>query len=288
MQAAQAFERLASALSWPIDKLGEIAMWRTSAGRVVNLHDDMLRLDVIDGEGAPARIRIGHSTNAELHLRGLSLDTPAGEPLIRGLNLRVRRGERILIVGDSQVKLALFKAVAGLWPWGSGEICLPEGPEIVFLPQHPFLPTGSLRAVLCYPQQADHYDTAELHHALECAGVAWLVPRLDETDDWNHVLPLRAQQRLSTARLFLQQPPWVFLEDTTEAFDAKGEAEIMEMLRHELPNTALLCVSRHSSLEHFFERRLELHRMDTPGAKPPVEEPADSPAPLTGSAEAGR
>ena len=288
MQAAQAFERLTSALSWPIDKLGEIAHWRTSAGRVVSLHDDMLRLDSIDRAGEATRIRIGPSTRPELQLRGLSLDSPAGEPLVRGLELRVRRGERILIVGDSQVKLALFKAVAGLWPWGSGEICLPEGQEMVFLAQHPFLPAGSLRAVLCYPHPAERYDTAELHRALECAGIDWLAPRLDETDDWNHVLPQRAQQRLSTARLFLQQPAWVFLEDTTDAFDAKGEAGIMEMLHHELPNTALLCISRHSSLERFFDRRLELHRIGAHAAKASAEQRAEGPAAVAGSAEIGR
>lgn len=294
MQAAQAFERLASALSWPIDKLGEIAMWRTSAGRVVSLHDDMLRLDVIDSQGEPARIKIDRSTRPELHLRGLSLETPAGEPLIRGLDLHVRRGERILIVGDSHVTLALFKAVAGLWPWGSGEICLPEGPEMVFLPQRPFLPTNSLRAVLCYPHPPERYATAELHRALECAGVDWLAPRLDESDDWNHVLPLRAQQRLSTARLFLQRPAWVFLEDTTDAFDSKGEAGIMEMLHHEIPDMTLLSVMRHGGLERHFHRRLELHRIGTPGVKAGGAEradttaPAASPAPLTGSAEIGR
>lgn len=291
MQSAQAFERLASALSWPIDKLGEIAMWRTSAGRVVNLHADMLRLDLVDSREATVRVRIGQSTRPELHLRGLSLDTPAGEPLIRGLDLRVRRGERILIVGDAHVTLALFKAVAGLWPWGSGEICLPEGPEMVFLPQRPFLPTGTLRAVLCYPQPPEHYATPELHRALECAGIDWLAPRLDETDDWNHVLPLRAQQRLSTARLFLQRPAWVFLEDTTDAFDPKGEAGIMEMLHHEMPDMTVLSVMRHGGVEHLFHRRLELHRAGTPGTKAGGEERGDataSPAPLTGSAEIGR
>ncbi|HJV25215.1 MAG TPA: ABC transporter ATP-binding protein/permease [Aromatoleum sp.] len=288
MQAAQAFERLASALSWPIDKLGEIATWRTSAGRIVSLHDDMLRLDDIDQHSEPARIRIMHSTRAELELHELALDTPTGEPLIRGLDLHVRRGERVLVAGDAQVKLALFKAVAGLWPWGSGEIRLPEGQEMMFVPQHPFLPTGKLRDVLCYPQPAARYADAELHRALECAGIDWLAPRLDEADDWNHVLPLRAQQRLGTARLFLQQPAWAFLEDMAGAFDTKDDTGVMEMLHHELPNTTLLSASRHSGLTHFFDRRLELHRLGSRIGKSSAGEHNDQPADTASSAEIGR
>ncbi|MBD5803033.1 Inner membrane ABC transporter ATP-binding protein YddA [Azoarcus sp. Aa7] len=286
MQSAQAFERLASALSWPIDKLGEIAMWRTSAGRVVNLHAAMLKLDLIDSRGETSRIRIGHSTRPELQLRALSLQTPAGEPLLRDLDLCVRRGERILIVGDAHVTLALFKAVAGLWPWGGGEICLPDGQEMAFLPQRPFLPTDTLRAVLCYPQPPERYTTTELRRALECAGIDWLAPRLDESDDWNHVMPLRAQQRLSTARLFLQRPAWVFLEDTTDAFDSRSEAHIMEMLHHEMPDMSLLSVMRHGGLEHFFHRRIELHRS---GAPETAAEQANAPsAVVAGPAEVGR
>ncbi|WP_018988356.1 ABC transporter ATP-binding protein/permease [Aromatoleum toluclasticum] len=288
MQSAQAFERLASALSWPIDKLGEIAMWRTSAGRVVNLHHDMVKLDLIDSRGETSRIRLGHSPRPELQLRGLSLDTPAGEPLLRDLDLSVRRGERILIVGDAHVTLALFKAVAGLWPWGRGEILLPDGQEMAFLPQRPFLPTDTLRAVLCYPQPPEHYTTSELQRALECAGIGWLAPRLDETDDWNHVLPLRAQQRLSTSRLFLQRPAWVFLEDTTDAFDSTGEAHIMEMLHHEMPDMSLLSVMRHGGLEGFFHRRIELHRGSAAVAMEGTEKVSSIAAPVASSAEIGR
>ena len=277
MQAAQAFERLASALSWPIDKLGEIANWRTSAGRVVSLHDDMRQLDTLQAAPpAPAtpRIRIALSPTPELRLERLSLNTQAGDALVRDLDLRVRRAERVLITGDSQVKLALFKAVAGLWPWGSGDIRLPEGQELVFQPQHPFLPAGSLRAVLCYPQPPDRYTTAELRRALECAGVDWLATRLDDSEEWGQALPLRAQQRLGTARLFLQQPAWVFLQDTTDTLDAKDEAAMMQTLHHELPNAAILCVSRHANLAHYFDRTLELHRIGSTRARHAASAPA--------------
>lgn len=289
MQAAQAFERLASALSWPIDKLGEIANWRTSAGRVVSLYADMLELDAADADAHTARVRVTLTPAQEIQLDRVTLCTEAGEPLMQPLDLRVRHGERVLITGDSQVKLALFKAAAGLWPWGSGEIRLPEGQELVFQPQYPFLPGGSLRAVLSYPQPADRYSTAELRRALECAGVDWIASRLDDVDDWSRVLPLRAQQRLGTARLFLQRPGWVFLQDTTDTLDVKDEAAMMEALHHELPSTTILCVSRHANLARYFDRTLELRRFGAKHPRRPAEAPASAPSPAEpASTEIGR
>jgi vitamin B12/bleomycin/antimicrobial peptide transport system ATP-binding/permease protein len=274
MQAAQAFQQLTSALSWPVDHLGELAYWRASAERVVSLHHAMLQLERPDNAAEGAYIRLANVAHAELDIRHLQLSTPAGQPLLDDFNLRVRRGERVLLSGDPDVTLALFKAVAGLWPWGSGAIDLPRGQDLAFMPQHPFLPAGSLRAVLCYPRSAQHYSDASLHRALECAGLAWLAPRLEESDDWNQALPLRAQQRLGMARLFLHQPAWVFLEEAIDSFDAKGKACMLEMLHRELPNSTLLAISRHSDEDHFYDRKLELRRAAQPGAPTAAGAPA--------------
>jgi putative ATP-binding cassette transporter len=215
----------------------------------------------------------------------LRLATPAGETLIEDFDLRVRRGERVLIVGDLAVTLAFFKAVAGLWPWGSGEIELPKGPDLAFVPQHPFLPAGSLRAVMCYPRNSGYYDDPTLHRALECAGVAWLSPRLDESDDWNRVLPLGTQQRLGMARLFLHKPAWVFLDEAINTFDVKGRAGMMATLHHELPSSTILAISLHGDEDHFYDRKVELHR-------PQKEHAETEEAPLTliaaGSVSSGR
>jgi putative ATP-binding cassette transporter len=166
----------------------------------------------------------------------------------------------VLIAGDPTVTISLFKVVAGLWPWGHGEVWLPEGAPISFLPQRPFLPYASLQSVLSYPQTAEHFSAPAMHHALECAGIAWLAPRLNEVDSWDRVLPLRAQQRLGIARLFLQQPAWVFIEEATDAFDPKGEECMMDMLYRELPNATLLTISFHTGLERHYQRKLLLNR----------------------------
>ena len=113
-------------------------------------------------------------------LHDLCIASPDGQVLIEGLNATIHRGERVLIAGDPTVTISLFKVVAGLWPWGHGEVWLPAGAAISFLPQRPFLPLASLRSVLSYPHAADTFSAKAMQHALECAGLAWLMPRLGE------------------------------------------------------------------------------------------------------------
>jgi putative ATP-binding cassette transporter len=262
MQAAQAFQRLTSALSWPIDNLGEIARCRASIERIVTFREDMKQLEREDRENGHGenRIELHRARKAELEIRHLHLDNAVGQPLLSGFNLTVRHGERILVSGDPSVTAALFKAVAGLWPWGRGEVLLPTGSDIVFAAQRPYLYAGPLREALAYPHVGAQYEEAALHRALECAGIGWLQSRLDDWEDWARVLPLRTQQRLGIARIFLQQPQWVFIEEAADAFDAKEEVVTLELLHRELPNAALLNISRRKERAGgFYGRHLELY-----------------------------
>jgi putative ATP-binding cassette transporter len=123
------------------------------------------------------------------------------------------------------------------------------------------MPEGSLRQALCYPRASDGFSSDAIHRALECTGLAWLFPRLDEEDNWEQLLPLRAQQRLGFARVLLQGPAFLFMEEATDAFDPKGERLILEMLRHELPDMALLTISFHPGLEPLHDRKIVLNRV---------------------------
>lgn len=261
MQAAQAFQKLTSALSWPIDSLGELARLRASADRVLSLYEDLAALESRAEEQDPHRIRLAESPQMSLLFQDLTIANPDGQILLENFNAQIHRGEHVLICGDPAVAISLFKAVAGLWPWGSGSILLPHDHPVVFLPQRPFLPHGTLQSVLSYPAPPDAYDMRTMHYALECAGLVWLSSRLGETDDWSHVLPPREQQRLGFARLFLHQPCWVFIEEASDAFDAKGEESIMEMLYRELPNATVITISVHAAMERHHQRKIVLNRV---------------------------
>lgn len=261
MQAAQAFQKLTSALSWPIDNLSDMARCRASAERLLSLYENLDSIKQQSNESEAHRIKMGFSTSVELRINDLSIANPDGQIIVEGLNLCVQRGERILISGDPSATLNLFKIAAGLWPWGRGEVLLPQGQGIFFMPQRPFLPDGRLRAALSYPADSETFDSRGMHYALECAGLAFLAQRLDDSDQWDRVLTLRVQQRLGFARLLLYQPSWIFIEEATDAFDPTGEVRMMEMLCREFPNATIITISFHTALERYHHRKVVLTRI---------------------------
>jgi putative ATP-binding cassette transporter len=140
-------------------------------------------------------------------------------------------------------------------------VWLPVDGSILFVAQRPFLPEGTLREALCYPHPPDAFPISAIRHALECMGLSWIAQRLDERENWEQALPQRAQQRLGIARVLLQRPAWVFLQEATDSFDLKGERLILEMLHRELPNSTLLNISLHPDLRQLHHRTLLLSRV---------------------------
>ena len=190
----------------------------------------------------------------------LCIAEPSGRILLEHFNAGVGPGERVLVAGDPSVTGSLFKAIGGLWPWGSGRITQPVDSGLLFMPQRPYLPEGTLREALCFPQPAGRCTDAELRLALERVGLASLLPRPDDRDNWGQVLPLRAVQRLGFARALVQRPDWIFMEGATDAFDPEGKQQILQMLREALPRATLLLISFHPGLEPLHDRTLVLER----------------------------
>lgn len=261
MQAAQAFQRLTSALSWPVDNIGEIARCRASADRVLSLYEDMWRLDREAHKPGAPRVARERTERPRLLIDDLCIAEPSGKVLLEHFGAEVRPGERVLVAGDPAVTGSLFKVIGGIWPWGSGRIELPLNGGVLFMPRSPFLPEGTLRESLSYPRPPDSIGDTEMRKALADVGLESLVPRLDERDNWEQVLPLRAQQQLGFARALLLRPAWVFMDGATDAFDPEGEVAILEMLGRELPDAAQLVISFHPELEQLHHRTLVLERV---------------------------
>ncbi len=133
------------------------------------------------GEGGG--IVIGNSPDDSVHLRDLDIEQYDGKLMIDGAETKIAPGEKVLVKGDSGTgKSTLIRAMAGLWPWGSGKILKPENAEIAFMPQRPYFPLGTLRQALLYPHPDQKVDEEKIKETLTRVGLEHLIPRLDEAE----------------------------------------------------------------------------------------------------------
>ena len=262
MQISSAFGQVTTSLNWFVDNFPRIADWRSHVERVAEL-EDTLEAELLTeaGEG----IRIGEGPEADgrevLAFRNLQIAQSDGSTLIAEANAEIAAGERVLIVGESGTgKSTLFRAIAGLWPWGGGTIRIPPREAMTFMPQRPYLPLGTLAAALAYQEPADRYPAEAQAAALTRCGLEHLVPRLEETERWDRILSLGEQQRLAFARLLLQRPRWVFLDEATAALDEANQDTMMRLFREELDGTALVSIGHRPGLDAYHDRTLSLVR----------------------------
>jgi putative ATP-binding cassette transporter len=191
-----------------------------------------------------------------------------GTVVVDDADVTVKLGEKVLVSGESGTgKSTLVRAIAGLWPWGEGEITLQPGAKMFLMPQKPYIPLGTLRRAASYPQTADQFEDAQITEALETVGLGHLTKKLDDEDaQWDRTLSGGEQQRLAFARLFLHKPDIVVMDEATSALDPGSQAMLMEKLGELLPQTAIISVGHRPELEAFHERKVNLVRREG-GAK---------------------
>lgn len=261
MQVAAAFVQVQMAFNWIMDNFIRLAEWRASANRVVALVGGMAELDrFLDGDDG-SQITVVEGAADELRLTGLSVRRDDGVVVIDEADGIIRRGERVIVNGESGTgKSTLIRAVAGLWPWGRGEIAIPADWRVMFLPQVPYLPLGTLRACMSYPGPADALATETALAILERLGLAHLGERLDEDDRWDRVLSGGERQRIAFARILVAAPDLVVMDESTSALDEESEARVMTAFLEALPEATLISVAHRPSLDRFHGRTLILRR----------------------------
>jgi putative ATP-binding cassette transporter len=260
VQSGQAFQQVTAALSWPVDNLALIAGWRASVERVLML-DEAVRIVALEAarKGETA-INLDRSATARLGVRDLWIAAPDGTAMLSDLTLEVEPGDHVLVDGDPEAANALFRVLAGIWPWGRGHVDLPANDGMIAVGPWPFLPQGSLRQALAFPEAGDRHDDAARQSALVGVGLAQLTGRLDETADWSGVLSAADVQRLSFARIILLRPRWIVLGDATDALDASSADAMLRLVADRLPQAGIVLIGRHPGSTDTFNRRLTLKR----------------------------
>ncbi|WP_426957874.1 ABC transporter ATP-binding protein/permease [Muricoccus radiodurans] len=262
MQIGSAFGEVTRALNWFVDNFPRLADWRSHVERVVALEDSLNAAQVMEGETRINVIEGPLDDGSEvLAFNNLQIGQADGNVLVGEANAEIRAGEKVLIVGESGTgKSTLFRAISGVWPWGSGEIRVPPRDHMMFMPQRPYLPLGTLRAAIAYPAQSGRFPDAAVRAALERCGLAHLTDRLDEEERWDRVLSLGEQQRLAFARLILHKPRWVFMDEATAALDEDNQDAMMGLFSEELADSALVSIGHRPGLDAFHDRTLRLIR----------------------------
>src|SRR5882724_675417 len=257
MQTAQAFGQVQNALSLIVDYqlYPQIAEWRAVVSRLVGFEAAMTRSHPVPGVEHIER----QAGSTGISLDGVDLDLPNGQPLLQGAVARIGGGESVLLTGPSGAgKSTLFRAIAGIWPFGRGKITAPPDARVLFLPQKPYLPIGTLREVVSYPMQAAGVTDAALREALEAVGLPKLVARLDESTHWAMQLSPGEQQRIAFARALIQKPDWLFLDEATSAVDETTEQRLYALVKERLAGTTVISIGHRATLRPFHARRLEV------------------------------
>ncbi len=252
MQINSAFGNVQENFSWFIDAYVTLAGWRATCDRLLSFRQAMS-----DNEARPAAIAV-QAQGTDLQVQDLGLDLADGRHLLDAASLQVGAGERVMLSGRSgSGKSTLLRAMGGLWPRGHGTIRLPSE-RALFLPQKPYLPIGSLREALSYPQAGDTYPPERYAQVLQTCRLGHLVARLDESNHWQRLLSPGEQQRLAFARALLYAPLWIYLDEATSAMDEEDEATLYQALIDQLPGVSVLSVGHRSSLRRFHPRQVRI------------------------------
>ena len=253
-QIASAFGQVQGALSWFINAYGSYANWKATVDRLTTFSEALQRArdeaDRLDGDRLEGE-------RDSVALERLELALPQGRPLLAPTTLELARGESVLVTGPSGAgKSTLFRAIAGIWPYWKGRILLPKGATLLFLPQRPYLPIGTLKHAACYPGNAAHIADEPVAEALRAVGLAHFAAELAREENWAQLLSGGEQQRLAIARALINQPDWLFMDEPTAALPDADQDAIYRLLEEKLSGTTIISIGHRDGLAQFHARRI--------------------------------
>ena len=227
-----AFNQVQNALRWFVDNFSNLADWRATLLRVARFRKAIMKMD--DLGQAKSRIHFTETKEPSITIDDLHVASPDGCVMLSEPHANMTANERVLIAGeDGEHKALLFRAIGGLWPWGSGQITHPARNTIMFMPVRAYIPPGALGEAVAYPRSANDYDAAVIAKALVDVGLEHLAPRLEEENRWDRDLTDDEKQCLAFARVILQRPQWVVVNDALDVLDPKSRQRIRALFSSE-------------------------------------------------------
>lgn len=252
MQTISAFGRVQDALSYFVESYDTIAQFVAVVHRLSGFKE---HIDEVTG--LEKNITVKEHENSNLIIKNLTVKLPNNKILLSNCNINLEGGKHILIMGKSgSGKSTFLRMLSGIWPYGDGEIIIPKNSNMMFLPQKPYLPLGSLNRAICYPNTDENISNIE--ELLDKVELSNLKNLLNKTDDWSCILSLGEQQRLAFLRAIITKPKWLFLDEATSALDEPLEKRMYELLNEELPTMGMISVGHRSTLKEVHDIELKL------------------------------
>jgi putative ATP-binding cassette transporter len=257
MMAAGAFTQVQSSMRWFIDNFSVIADWRATLLRVASFRRATVETETL--HRVESQISFREAAADVLSFESLEIASPSGATQLKEKHVEIKPGDRVLIVGEPGTgKTLLFRALAGLWPWGSGTIARPKGKSILYVPRTPYWPPGTLREALLYPFDGGHFPAEACEKALTRMKLQRLLPSLDETRRWEHELTDEELSSLVFARVLLHKPQWLVIDEVLDTLDAGTLTLVQDVLAKDLEHSAVVHIGRPRTNDATFARVLHL------------------------------
>ena len=257
-QTSGAFGQVEGTLSWFINNYDALAGWKATVDRLLTFQEAIDRLGT-DAE-SPHGLEVVRDGVSGVRAERLQLGLPTGRLVLAEASFEIRPGDRLLVRGPTGVgKSTLFRAIAGIWPFGNGRIERPGDAQMLFLPQRPYLPIMSLRAAVSYPSAIGRFSDEQIVEALRAVNLDRFADQLDLTHNWSLQMSVGEQQRLAIARAVLHKPAWLFLDEATSALDNASEQQIYQALLRMLPQTTIVSIAHRENLSAVHDRQFMLN-----------------------------
>jgi putative ATP-binding cassette transporter len=252
MQIANAFGQVRSSLSMIVSSFDAIASLITIS---IRLNDLKERLQELSNQ--PKKINI--IPGDHIKIEKLTILNPYNETIKENLSFEVKKGERVMVMGDSGLgKSTIIRAIAGIWPYGSGQIYLPSD-KIMFISQKPYIPAGSFKDVICYPNNNISISDENLKQIIIDSGLEKFINNINDNNNWEYSLSLGEQQRVAFARMFVHKPSWIVMDEPTSSMDRKTEEKLFTNLCKNLPDCSFITVTHIDRIEKFHHRCIDLN-----------------------------
>jgi putative ATP-binding cassette transporter len=259
IQSMKAFGSVQDSLSYLINAYTQIAQWRATSQRLTTFVNHIYNTEILAEKTNNIVIKI--QPENIISVKGVTLKTARGEILLQNIEETFVHGNNYVIKGESGIgKSTFIRALAGIWPYASGEVYFPANKRVMYLPQKPYMPIGTLAAAIAFPDKMGPELEKQIKKVLHDCHLDIFIPRLNEIATWSEQLSPGEQQRIGFARVLLYQPDWVFLDESTSMLDLGNETHLYQLLHEQLPHCSIVSIGHHPSVDVFHKHLIKMEK----------------------------